>query len=62
MRGLHMQKRVVAKTCQLILRVAPLQEDLNVTDAIVLILQRHKESRIDHQFSIELDVILDQMP
>ena len=60
MRGLHMQKRVVAKTCELILRAAPLQEDLNVADAIVLILQLRKESWIDHQLTFKLDVILDQ--
>ena len=62
MRGPHMHKRVVAKTCELILRVAPLQEDLNVTDAIVRVLQRRKESRIDHQLIFKLDVIVDQMP
>src|SRR5947207_1576046 len=62
MPGRYMQKRVVAKTCELIPGVAPLQEDLHVADAIVLILQRRKEGRVDHQLSFMLNTVFDQMP
>ena len=54
-----MQKRVVAKPRELILIAAPFQEDLHVADPVILVLQRDKERRINHQLTFKLDVVLD---